>query len=156
MDDLGWYVIEVTATLDVINNLGDFDETNDPDNVFANSFLYDAYGNKIYAAERPPPDFIYASSFNITLGVIEVNETSITDRNIAPYLVPPPDDTIRIIAGHDWEYQLGRVVDWEGDDATVSVEFRNAERLIDFDYDTLTMRIPGTLTDEQTQPIFDI
>jgi len=84
-EDLGWYVIEVTATLDVLNNLGDLDPTNniklgnkDADNIFLNKALYDEGGNKIYGKEYPPPDFIYKTSFKILLGVIQVNETSIT------------------------------------------------------------------------------
>jgi len=78
-------VIEVTATLDVLDNLGDLDPTNniklgikDADNVFLNTALYDDFGNKIYGKEYPPSDFIYKTSFNITLGIIQVNETSIT------------------------------------------------------------------------------
>ena len=78
-------MIEVTATLDVLDNLGDLDPTNniklgikDADNVFLNTALYDDFGNKIYGKENPPSDFIYKTSFNITLGIIQVNETSIT------------------------------------------------------------------------------
>lgn len=58
-DDLGWYVVEVTATLDVIDYLGDLDPTNDPDNDFANTFLYDSNGNKIYDSNNPPDGFVY-------------------------------------------------------------------------------------------------
>lgn len=58
LDDLGWYVIEITATLDVINNLGLIDDPgNDPD--FFNSFLYNSSGQKIYDSLNPPPDFVY-------------------------------------------------------------------------------------------------
>jgi hypothetical protein len=78
LDDLGWYVVEVTATLDVIDNLGDLDPSNnddlgyedDPDNIFLNSALYDSAGNKIYGKAKPPTDFVYQSSFNITIGII--------------------------------------------------------------------------------------
>lgn len=70
LDDLGWYVVEITATLDVIDYLGDLDPTNDPDNHFTNSFLYNAAGTKIYDSNNPPDGFVYQSSFNITVGVI--------------------------------------------------------------------------------------
>ena len=49
-DDLGWYVLEVTATLDNVDLLGDLNELNnlpaedypeDPDNIFLNTDLYD-------------------------------------------------------------------------------------------------------------------
>lgn len=106
--DLGWYVLEVTATLDVIDNLGDLDPSNnaadDPDNIFLNSFLLDSNGNKVYGKENPPPGFVYESSFSITLGVLEVNTTSVTEANTAPYILPKPTTTLRIIAGQAWEY----------------------------------------------------
>ena len=50
LNDLGWYVLEITATLDVLDLLGDMDELNnlpredypdDPDNIFLNTDLYD-------------------------------------------------------------------------------------------------------------------
>lgn len=81
LDDLGWYVLEITATLDVIDLLGDMDELNnlpreshpdDPDNIFLNSALQDldvtiptGLSNpsrvhpKLYGKESPPDDFIY-------------------------------------------------------------------------------------------------
>ena len=101
LDDLGWYVLEITATLDVIDLLGDMDELNnlprenfpdDPDNIFLNTYLKDTGSTittglsdpatvhpKLYGKESPPDDFIYETKFNITLGVIEVNFTSVTD-----------------------------------------------------------------------------
>ena len=45
---------------------------------------------KLYGKESPPDDFIYKTSFNITMGIIQVNTTSITDENTAPYLLPKP------------------------------------------------------------------
>lgn len=109
-DDLGWYVVEVTSTLDVINLLGDIDEA---ETEFFNTFLYDSAGNKVYDSSNPPAGFVYETSFNITMGIIEVNETSITDNNTAPYFLPPPDREIKLIAGQDFEYQFGEVYDWE-------------------------------------------
>jgi len=50
-DDLGWYVVEVTSTLDVINLLGNLDE---PETEFLNTFLYDRAGNKINDSSNPP------------------------------------------------------------------------------------------------------
>jgi len=51
-------VIEVTATLDVLNNLGDLDPMNnsklgnkDADNIFLNRALYGKLENKIYGKE---------------------------------------------------------------------------------------------------------
>jgi len=100
LEDLGWYVVEVTATLDVFNYLGDFDPTNDPDNHFTNSWLNDPItGQKIYAKSNPPPEFIYDHSYNITVAILEVNETSIRKENTAPYLLPKPQSTHKIIAG---------------------------------------------------------
>lgn len=94
-DDLGWYVLEITATLDHIELLGDLDELNnlpaenypdDPDSIFLNTRLYDLGTTfdsklkqpieadlihpKLYGAESPPDDFIYQTSFNITMGII--------------------------------------------------------------------------------------
>ena len=121
LDDLGWYVLEITATLDVYELLGDMDELNnlptadfpdDPDNIFLNTALYDTgvtintglsdpttVHPKLYGMESPPDDFIYASKFNITLGIIQVNETSITENNTAPYLLPKPAQTHKVIVG---------------------------------------------------------
>lgn len=92
LNDLGWYVLEITATLDVLDNLGDLDELNnlpvedfpdDPDNIFLNSALYDTdivintglanpatVYKKVYGREGPPKDFIYQASFNLTMGII--------------------------------------------------------------------------------------
>lgn len=80
-DDLGWYVVEVTATLEVYNLLGDLDPSNDPDHTpaFLNTWLKDPVtGQKIYGKEKLPPNFIYNYSFNVTVGVIQVNTTSVT------------------------------------------------------------------------------
>lgn len=125
LDDLGWYVLEITATLDVLDLLGDMDELNnlpadsypdDPDNIFLNTWLRDTgvtiptgYSDpatvhpKLYGKENPPEDLIYMSKFNITLGIIQVNETSITDNNTAPYLLPKPTREHRVIVGLAWE-----------------------------------------------------
>jgi len=149
LDDLGWYVVEVTATLDVLDNLGDLDPLNnsdlgnedDPDNIFLNTDLYDGAGNKIYGKEYPPSDFVYQSSFNITIGIIEVNETSITDNNTAPYMMPPPDREIKLVAGEALVYEFGRVYDFEGNDVSVIFKAGNADKYVSFDYETLTMTV---------------
>ena len=121
LDDLGWYVLEITATLDVLDLLGDLDELNnlpvadypsDPDNIFLNTALYDhdidintgladpsTVKKKVYGKEGPPKDFIYQTAFNITMGIIQVNESSITENNTAPYLLPKPESTHRVIIG---------------------------------------------------------
>lgn len=100
LDDLGWYLVQVTATLDVYNYLGDLDPSNDPDNHFTNSWLNDPItGQKIYAKSNPPADFIYEHTYNITVAILEVNETSIRKENTAPYLLPKPVTTHKIIAG---------------------------------------------------------
>ena len=100
-DDLGWYVVEVTATLDVLNYLGDLNPGNDPDHTpaFLNSWLNDDSGVKIYGTENIPPNFIYKHSFNLTVGVIEVNATSITENNTAPFFLPIPEKTHKVIVG---------------------------------------------------------
>lgn len=91
-EDLGWYVLEITATLDVVDLLGDMDEVNnlpadeypeDPDNIFLNTALKDmgttiatglsdpaTVNPKLYGKESPPSDFVYATAFNITMGII--------------------------------------------------------------------------------------
>lgn len=113
-DDVGWYNIEITSTLDVVNNLGDLDPTNDPDNDFVNTWLTDPItGNKIYGKENPPPGLIYQHSFNVTVAVYNVNETSITEENTRPYLLPKPTTTHKLIAGHEWSYYVGDVFDFE-------------------------------------------
>ena len=128
LDDLGWYVLEVTATLDVFDYLGDLDSTNDPDNHFANTWLNDPVtGQKIYGKSNPPPDFIYEHSYNITIAILQVNETSITDENTAPYLLPKPETTHKIIAGKAWSYSFGRINDFEFDKVTATIKLRNAE-----------------------------
>ena len=62
-DNLGWYMIEVTAMLDVIDNLGDADEVyGDSNNAFLNTFLYDmnsADKEKLYWRDNPQKDFVY-------------------------------------------------------------------------------------------------
>ena len=151
LTELGWYVLEVTATLDVIDNLGDLNPANnavdDPDVIFLNSFLYDTSGNKIYAKESPPPGFVYASSFNITLGVIEVNTTSVLDANTAPYILPKPSTTLKMIAGKAWTHSFGNAFDWEGNDITVTMDLRNAVNFFTFDKDTMTLSVPAGVTD---------
>jgi len=91
-EDAGWYVVEVTATLYVFNLLGDTDTNNDPDHTpaFLNTWLKDAGGTKIYGTNNIPANFLYKHSFNVTIGVIEVNTTSITEDNTAPFLMPKP------------------------------------------------------------------
>ena len=148
LDDLGWYLIEVTATLDVVNFLGDLDPTNDPDNGFVNTWLYDPVTNaKVYSKDNPPPGFIYAHSYNVTVAVLEVNETSITDENTRPYLLPKPQTTHKIIAGKEWSYQLGRVNDFEGNKVTATAILRNAASFINFDPDSMTLSIESRKTD---------
>lgn len=149
--------MEVTATLDVVNFLGDLDPTNDPDNGFVNTWLYDPVTNaKIYSKDNPPPGFIYAHTYNVTVAILEVNETSITDENTKPYLLPKPETTHKVIAGKEWSYQLGRVNDFEGNKVTATAFMRNAASFIDFDADSMTLSIEADKTDKQTQPIFDI
>ena len=85
-------MLEITASLDVYDLLGDLDELNnlpaesypdDPDNIFLNTALYDpditintgmsdpaTVNKKIFGVEGPPNDFIYQTSFNITMGII--------------------------------------------------------------------------------------
>ena len=155
VNDLGWYVLQITATLDVVNNLGDMDPNNDPDNDFLNSWLYQGQ-NKIYGIERPPPGLVYESSFNITLGVIEVNETSVLETNSAPYMLPPPDSQVSIIAGQAWSYEFGRIFDFENNNVNMRVELRNAKNIVNFDADALTLSIRAGATDQQTQPLFEI
>ena len=62
-DNLGWYLLEITATLDVIENLGEADEVyGDPSNAFLNTFLYDMESldkDKLYWRDNPPDNFIY-------------------------------------------------------------------------------------------------
>ena len=85
-------MLEITATLDVVDLLGDMDEVNnlpadeypeDPDNIFLNTALKDmgttiatglsdpaTVNPKLYGKESPPSDFVYATAFNITMGII--------------------------------------------------------------------------------------
>ena len=158
IDNLGWYVLEITATLDVINNLGNITtttSTSSEHHYFLNTLLYES-GTKVYATENPPPNFIYASTFNITLGVIEVNSTSVTVGNSAPYLIPHPGQVIKIIAARDFEYKFGEILDWEGNSATASIQLGNAKSFVNFDAETLTMSAPASATDQETQPVFSI
>lgn len=148
-------MIEITATLDVIDNLGTLDDpSSDPD--FFNEFLYDSAGNKVYAAEFPPPDFVYESSFNITIGVIEVNETSVLDKNSAPYLLPPPPREIKAVIGEELVVDFGNAYDFEGDNVTIYFEARLAWEFIEFDYEALTLFIEEGATSAATQPVFDL
>lgn len=151
-DNLGWYLIEITATLDVIDYLGDSDEVyGDPNNEFLNTFLYDmesAGKEKLYWRDNPPKDFVYEAKFNMILGVIRVNDTSITDENTKPYMFPPPDREIRVVAGQPWYYELGMVMDWEGDDVQVDLDLRNAAQFVKFDREAMTLSIEEGATDE--------
>ena len=105
---------------------------------------------KIYGSDNPPPGFIYESKFLLTLGIIQVNETSITASNNPPYLLPPPEKTIKIIAGHAWSYTFGEILDWEGDEAVISIDLNNAINFVNFDVETKTMSVPAGVTDKQT------
>lgn len=82
-DNLGWYLLEITATLDVLDLLGEAGDTYmDSSNEFLNTFLYDPDTfEKLYWKDSPPEDFIYEAKFNMILGVIQVNDTSITNEN---------------------------------------------------------------------------
>ena len=155
-DTVGWYKIEVTSTLDVVNKLGDLDPTNDPDNAFLNTWLKDSTGKKIYGKENPPPGLVYQHSFNVTLAVYNVNATSITDENTRPYLLPKPTTTHKIIAGKAWEYYVGQAFDFENDKVSVSVEMRNAKEFLSFSEQTMKFSIEEGTTNSQTQPVFDI
>ena len=178
LNDLGWYVLEITATLDVLDLLGDMDELNnlpredypdDPDNIFLNTDLYDqgttiltgmadpvTVHPKLYGKESPPDNFIYEAKFNITLGIIQVNETSITENNTAPYLLPKPKKEHKIIVGQAWKLQMGIPFDWEGDNVSVRMDLRNAADFFTFDPDSLTLSLPAGVTNQQTQPVFDV
>ena len=148
-DDLGWYVVEVTATLDVFSLLGDTITSNDPDHTppFLNTWLHDsATGQKVYGTDNVPSDFLYKHSFNVTVGVIQVNTTSITEDNTAPYLLPIPERTHKVIFGQAWQYELGAVNDFEGDNVQVSVELRNAKDIIQFNNSTRTLWIDAGVT----------
>ena len=129
-DNLGWYLLEITASLDVRDLLGEADDTygDKSEEGFLNSFLYDPVSyEKLYWRENPPKDFIYEAKFEMILGVIQVNDTSITDENTAPYMFPPPEREIKIIAGRAWTYKFGRVLDWDSENPTVQIDLRNAE-----------------------------
>lgn len=59
LDNLGWYVVEITGSLDVINNLGSATDDTEEDAMFLNEDLYDDTGRKIYHSNNPPDGFIY-------------------------------------------------------------------------------------------------
>ena len=99
---------------------------------------------------------MYQSAFNVTLGVIEVNETSVLADNSAPYLLPPPPREIKAVAGEAFEFQFGKAFDFEGDDVTVFFDGGNADEFVEFDFETLTLYIEEGVTDEETQPLFDL
>lgn len=143
--DAGWYLIEVTAVLDVLDNLGDLDPNNDPDTPqnFLNTFLYDPNdpSTKIYAKEKPPPDLVYTTSFNVTVGIIVVNSKSIIADNSAPFMLPPPGFEEKVIAGEEWLYELGRVYDFEEDNVVVTASLGNAAKYVEFDSQALTLYI---------------
>ena len=105
---------------------------------------------KVYGSDSPPPDFVYESKFILTLGVIQVNDTSITEGNNAPYFLPPPDKTIKIIAGHAWSYTFGEILDWEENPTTISIDLYNAKSFVSFDAETKTLSVPAGVTDKQT------
>ena len=158
LDDIGWYVLQVTATLDVIDNLGSIDDKDypaDSDALFYNSFLYSS-GVKVYGSENPPSDLVYEASFNITVGVIEVNETSVTESNTEPYMLPPPDKEIKVLVGRSFQHEFGRIYDFEGDDVTVELQTKSASSFVRFDPKTRIMTIPSGAITVDTQPILDV
>ena len=159
-DNLGWYMLEITATLDVVDYLGEADDVyGDASSTFMNTFLYDLDSpskEKLHWRGNPPEDFIYETKFNMILGIIQVNETSVTEENTAPQMFPPPEREIKIIAGQAWTYELGQVLDWEGDQVTVDLELRIAAEFVTFDRETMTLSIAEGATDQDTQPVIDI
>ena len=159
-DNLGWYMLEITATLDVVDYLGEADDVyGDASSTFMNTFLYDLDSpgkEKLYWRSNPPEDFIYETKFNMILGIIQVNETSVTEENTAPQMFPPPEREIKIIAGQAWTYKLGQVLDWEGDQVTVDLELRIAAEFVTFDRETMTLSIAEGATDQDTQPVIDL
>lgn len=92
----------------------------------------------------------------MTVAILKVNETSITDENTKPYLLPKPQTVHKVIAGQEWSYQLGRVNDFEGNKVTASAVLRNAKSFVKFDPESMTLSIERDTTDVQTQPVFDI
>ena len=55
--------------------------------------------------------------------------------------MPKPEKTHKVIAGHAWQYQLGIINDFEGDNVVASARLRNAEGIVNFNADTLTLWI---------------
>jgi len=51
-----------------------------------------------------------------------------------------------VIAGLAWSYQLGIVNDFENDNVVVSAELRNAEGIINFNDESLTLWIEAGAT----------
>ena len=140
LDDLGWYLIEITAELDVINYL---DDTN-----YVNTWLKDPVtGAKIYSKANPPPDFIYTHSYNVTIAILEIGPDEITDENTKPYMLPKPVTIHKVIVGKAWSYTMGRVFDFEGNKVTVTALLRNAANFVDFDPNSMTLSIEEGKTD---------
>lgn len=92
----------------------------------------------------------------MTIGIIEVNETSVIEENSAPYVLPPPPREIKIVAGEEFFYEFGNVYDFEGDDVTIVFQAGNAQDIIAFNYEELSMYIAAEDTDSTTQPVFDL
>ena len=65
-------------------------------------------------------------------------------------MLPPPEKRIKIIAGHAWSYKFGEILDWEGDEAVVTIDLNNAKSFVSFDAETKTMSVPAGVTDKQT------
>jgi len=55
-----------------------------------------------------------------------------------------------VIAGHAWQYQLGIITDFEADNVVASVVLRNAEGIVNFNADTLTLWMDEGSTNLQT------
>ena len=51
---------------------------------------------------------------------------------------------------------MGTPFDWEGNNISVYMDLRNAANFFSFDPETLTLSIPAGVTNQETQPIFDI
>ena len=82
------------------------------------------------------------------LGVIRVNETSITDENTRPFVFPPPAREFKVIAGRAWTHEFGTVMDWEGDEVQVDLELRNAAQFVSFDKEAMTLSIEEGATND--------
>lgn len=71
-------------------------------------------------------------------------------------MLPPPTTELRLIAGEAWQYDFGRIFDFEGDNVSVSIDLGNAESFIFFEEEFMRISVGAGETDKQTQPVFDV